>query len=56
MSVVGRVFTHGMVDVLGWKEVQLPIALSAALAHCLGRQEIVLAGGIPFTRGTQLKA
>lgn len=52
MSVVGRVFTHRMVGVLGWKDVQLPIALSAALAHCLGRQEIGLASGVPFTKGT----
>lgn len=56
VSVVGRVFTHGMVGVLGGKEVQLPVALSAALAHCLGRQEIVLPSGIPFTRGTLRKA
>lgn len=55
MSVVGRVFTHGVVDVLGWKDVQLPVALPAALAHCLERQ-IVLASGIPFTKGILLKA
>lgn len=48
MGVVGGIFTHRMVGVLGWKDVQLPVALAAALAHCLGRREIILARGIPF--------
>lgn len=38
MGVVGGIFTHRMVGVLGWKDVQLPIALSAALAHCQGNE------------------
>lgn len=38
VSVVGRIFTHRMVGVPGWKEVQLPIALSAALAQCQGNE------------------
>lgn len=49
MSVVGGIFTHRMVGVLGWKDVQLPIVLLAALTHCLGKQEIMLAHGVSFT-------
>lgn len=49
MSVVGRIFTHRMIGVLGWEDVQLPIGLSAALTYCLGKQEIMLAHGVSFT-------
>lgn len=36
MGVVGGVLAHRMVGVSGWKDVQLPTVLSAALAHSLG--------------------
>lgn len=49
MSVVGGIFTHRMVGVLGGKDVQMPIVLSAALTHCLRRQEVTLAHGFPPT-------
>lgn len=36
MGVVGGVLAHRMVGVSGWKDVQLPTVLSAALAHSQG--------------------
>jgi hypothetical protein len=56
MGVVGRVFTHRMIGVPGGKDVQLPVVLSAALTHSLGRKEFMVDHGVPSTRNTLVKA